>query len=1133
MSEPAPMRDEASARQVRAARPDVSTWLSANAGAGKTRVLTDRVARLLLQGTDPQSILCLTYTKAAAAEMQNRLFDRLGEWAMLPDDALRQALADLGVPDTGLGAILPRARRLFAAAIETPGGLRIQTIHAFCAGLLRRFPVEAGVTPAFRELDDRGADALLRDVLNETARQDSALFAACATHVTSLDMLGLCAAISRERKAMAQAPSRAELAARIGTVADVHAGSAYEHLVTVGLDTQLQQMADALAGAQKVTDIKLGAKLASAAAAAPDQKLDVLLDVALTKTGTRRTSPITQGGKTCLGPLLPAFEALLDRAEEASALRKGYRAMERMVALHAFAAAFLKRLDAAKRARGVLDFDDLIEHTHRLLHSPGIAEWVLYKLDGGISHVLVDEAQDTAPRQWEIIAKLTEDFTSGDPDPDSPTRTLFVVGDFKQSIYSFQGADPTRFKEMRAHFEAAHTHVGRSLHSGVMEHSFRSAAPILQAVDAVFNTEGTAQAIGGPPRHAAFWEDLPGRVDLWPALETEKSAAAQPWFAPIDAVSQESARFVLARQIADEVHRMIAEEMLPLRAKDGSIGARPIHAGDFLILVQGRQNGLFDAIINACKARGIAVAGADRLKLEGELAVQDVLGTLKFLDTPEDDLSLAAILRSPLFGWSADAVHRLAQGRGESLPLWAALRDGHPDSQAVSVLRDLLGSADFLRPFDLIDRLLVRHKGRARLMARLGPEAEDGLDALRAQALSFEQEEAASLTAFLAWMETGNAEIKRQAEGAGTALRVMTVHGAKGLEAPIVILPDTIRSAAKSVRSELLPNGAGLPLWKDQKGQMTADMEAALSAAQEAVWAEELRLLYVAMTRAENWLILCGAGKPMKEKKCWLPHVEEALQQLPVDRPETPAGQGMRLGGTGWPVGPTSGPDSEPAESATGHPSDGSVLPPHALDPVVPPARAPAPKAPSDLGGAKALPGDGLDSEAAMRRGSALHHLLELLPEIDPSLRAKQAPALLASFDAELAPSLVPELTAEALAVLDAPSLSHLFEPGTLAEVPFAATLPEIGPVHGIIDRLVIREDTVLAVDYKSNAQVPGDPGAVPEGLLRQMGAYGAALSAIYPDHTIALAILWTKTATVMSIPRNLADEALSRASLP
>ncbi|MBE3639922.1 double-strand break repair helicase AddA [Mangrovicoccus sp. HB182678] len=1117
--------NDATRRQIEAARPHESTWLAANAGSGKTRVLTNRVARLLLSGVAPQNILCLTYTKAAASEMQNRLFATLGEWAMRPDAELRADLQKLG--ETGLDEDrLLRARRLFARAIETPGGLKIQTIHSFCAALLRRFPLEAGVSPQFTEIDERTQAAMIERVVEEMADGPEApLIDALALQMGGEDIAGLSAQILHARADFAALPDEAALWETLGLLPGQSEADLVDCAFAPGDRKLLETLVPVLL-AKGGNDAKAGAVLARLAPFAPSMQLLKALEGpflfggnAKTPFGPKTDSFPTAPTRKLLGPeTVEALNGLMGRVADARTVRLALTAAKRTQVLHRYAAALLPRVESAKQARGWLDFDDLILRTRALLTDPAVAQWVLYKLDGGIDHILVDEAQDTSPVQWDVIRLLAQEFTAGEGTRGGVARTIFVVGDKKQSIYSFQGADPREFDRMRGHFGQGLQAIGATLHSRGLAHSFRSAAAVLQAVDLTFPE---VSGLGDPPEHLAFKDRLPGRVDLWPAILPEKEEGeeenADGWD-PVDRLDPESPTAQLSQAVAQEVRALVDGAHLP----EGDGTGRRIHEGDILILFR-RRGALFFETMRALKAEGLEVAGADRIRLGEELAVRDLLALLAFLALPEDDLSLAAALRSPIFGWTEDDLFRLAHPRPAGSYLWTALRqaEAHPDTYAI--LDDLRNLADFRRPYDLLDRILTRHRGRARLIARLGPECEEAIDGLLQQALDYEQAEIPSLTGFLEWMAAEDVEIKRQAEAAGRAVRLMTVHGSKGLEAPVVILPDCA-AFHNSGQDVLLPREGSWPAWRMSRD----DLPPALAGAAEAVAAAERderdRLLYVAMTRAERWLIVAAAGR-MGQQTTWHGQVGEGLKRAGARALDTPTGQGLRLESGDWQVA-SPRPEEEAPEAAR------PALPAWLRRNASVPENALPTLAPSGLGGAKALPGEGSDTETALRTGRQVHLLLEHLAGHPAEGRAALAAALLGAGPDAAEGAALAALLGEAAAVLDHPDLAPFFAPETLAEVSLSAHLPQLGRiVHGTIDRLQVTPDAVLAVDFKTNRTLPATPGEVPEGLLRQMGAYQAMLEAVYPGRRVSTALLWTREARLMPLPHDLVMAALARAT--
>ncbi|MFY0681965.1 MAG: double-strand break repair helicase AddA [Thalassovita sp.] len=1125
------IRDEATERQITAARPDHSTWLSANAGSGKTRVLTDRVARLLLQNVQPQHILCLTYTKAAASEMQNRLFKRLGAWAMLPDEELQKQLIELGVPGRIDDMALRNARTLFARAIETPGGLKIQTIHSFCSSLLRRFPLEARVSPQFAEMEDRAAAQLRTEIVQTLANgPDAQIIRTLAMNFTGDDFEKIAASVVQNRGLLSTPLNRTACLELFDLPPDYDADRLMSE-VFLGGEAELLNDVIAVLDTGGATDSKAAAKL-RLISNLDHAALPLLESVFL--FGEKAQSPFgakigkfpTKKLQVALGPLLPRLEDFMRRIEDSRARRVALTAANRTFALHDFARVFLPAYEHRKQMLGWLDFDDLILKARDLLTDPAVAAWVLYRLDGGIDHILVDEAQDTSPAQWKVIELLAQEFTSGTGARTDIERTIFVVGDKKQSIYSFQGADPREFDRMQDDFGARLSQTERPLNQMELQFSFRSSHAILSLVDETFRDDADSGFHAGS-EHRAFKDKMPGRVDLWPLVDKSDDDKDEDWDSPVDRLGTKHHSVILAEQIAQQIRDLIdAKETIPSEiGHSGSYEMRPITEGDILILVR-RRSTLFAEIIRACKEQDLAIAGADRLKVGAELAVKDLAALMSFLATPEDSYSLAVALKSPLFGWSEQKLFDLAHRRVEPL-LWESLRKRKDEfPEVMEILNDLRDNADYLRPYDLIERILTRHNGRKNLLARLGNEAEDGINAFLSQALAFERNAVPSLIGFLQWMETDELEIKRQMDSASDQIRVMTVHGSKGLEAPIVIMPETGKWN-NVLRDELLSDGDTL-MWRSASAQMPAHMTAARDAKLAAEAAERHRLLYVAMTRAEKWLIVAGAGDIGKDQQSWYAKIATAMESLGAAPQEYPFGVGLRLSHGDWNLPLKAAKDQVAAPAIS--------LPEWAKNPAPAPIVSNPTLSPSDLGGAKALAGDqGLDEEAALLWGTQLHLLLETLPEFPISDWPDIAKKLLKDGSNPPETNTFDALFNEASTVLQTPAFAPIFAPSTLAEVPVTAQVDALGHqrIHGTIDRLIIEDDFVLAVDFKSNRVVPGSAAECPLGVLRQMGAYAAALRQIFPDKLIRTALLWTNNAELMELPAALTTQSLEVATLP
>jgi ATP-dependent helicase/nuclease subunit A len=1118
------LNPKAAGYQQRASDPGASAWVNANAGSGKTHVLVDRVIRLLLAGTAPSRLLCLTFTKAAAAEMALRISERLGSWLWLDDEALAVALANIGVKDASRDT-LARARRLFAMVQETPGGLKIQTIHAFCERLLQLFPVEAGVVPQFTVMDDRTAAA------QRAASRDDTLIAATQAPDTELgealrhlsglvqaDQLdGLLAKVTTEQgpaRALLESPQAlAEGLARLRALLSLGDG---ETLETVRRDHPLdrerwQRVAAALA-ASGTNDQKLGASCAACLQPADASLLD-LSPVLLTKNDEPRSLdrlPAKDANAThpWVRPFLQQEQERLIAALKRAGNVARYRAT---AALLTFAQQARARYEERKRALGHYDFDDLITRSNALLAETPDAAWVLYKLDGGIDHVLLDEAQDTSPAQWSVIEALTHEFFAGLGRSAAP-RSMFAVGDRKQSIFSFQGADPDVFLKMRDGFQQRVSAAGQAFRDETFNVSFRSVPEVLRAVDAVFAEGRRARAgLDGAGRttvqHDANRHGEAGLVELWDPELPDDGTRDDPWTVPVDRPPGNAPSRKLARRIATTIKSWIGRRRI---AGNG----RLVQPADILILVR-RRNVFFDQLISALRLADVPVAGADRLKLGENIAVLDLLALGSFATLPRDDYSLACVLKSPLMErpYSEDELMRLAQPRG-TMSLWqAVLADQQPVAEpARRFLQSCLEAAPSIRPFEFFAGVL--QQARPRFIARLGSEADDALNALLEAALAYEAEHTPSLAGFLAWFQSGEIEIKRNMEQAAGEVRIMTVHGAKGLEAPIVFLPDTLRVPENHGGPQVIklpdgPDGRALPLWCVKTAFDSDPVAAARQRASSAEGDEYRRLLYVAMTRAGDELYVCGyEGKRAHNSACWYDLIREGLSLSP-ETPLAAVAPGVwRYGATpGWTDGETAAPSPTPSlpawidSQAATEPAAG------AAQPVTRLARG------ETLRGAR--------RDEGPSRGHIMHRLLQLLPDTPEAERERLALQIAARAGHG------ESLAREALALLAAPDLAWLFDDGGLSEVVLSGRIGETGlPVSGRIDRLVVTTAAVTIVDYKTDHAWPESPELTPIPYVRQLALYRQLLREAYPGRLVRAALLWTSAPKIMHLPDDLLEAA-------
>jgi len=1147
------------ALQSRASDPQAFVWVAANAGSGKTHVLVERLMRILLDGTPPSRILCLTFTNAAAAEMANRLFTRLAEWAIIKsDDDLAEQILELTgeAPDE---AKLTRARILFPIVLESPGGLKIHTIHAFCERLLHRFPLEALVSPHFSVMDERSQHELIATAREEVMRDiadmksDDALFEALSivssfNHDIKLDEL-LAHMISKRDQIMAldllDKQKREAVFSWLAAMLEVSPHDSTKTLIEdtfseSGFDQNfIKHAGDVLNGGKTKQDVTTAKRLYNLAnAKSPTERYRFHRELTLTTTGTVFVKLMSKGLRTTQPQIAKWIDDELTRAEQVSKQLAGITTLTATRATLLIATAVINSYQIMKLARGLLDYDDLISRTRSLLTNSEDAAWVLYKLDGGIDHILVDEAQDTSREQWQIIQCLAVDMLSGQTAGSERGRSAFAVGDEKQSIFSFQGADPAMFTKMRDFFEKRTREAGHEWRHLQLETSFRSAPEILRAVDLVFGDETLACCLsdeGAQTHHIAF-HNMPGRVEVWSTLTHDTPEIPNdPWTVPLDYVPASDPKIKLAGLIAKEISDWLTTSRM-LEAE-----GRPITPGDILILVR-RRSQFAEALIRELKLKNVPVAGIDRMKLNKQMIVEDLIALSRFVLLPEDDLSLAALMKSPLVGLDEDDLFTLAHDRTTSL--WASLqaqaRHSNKFRRACDLISGWLAAADRSSPFEFYAAILSQVDIRRQVLVRLGPEAADPMAEFLNAALEFERRNVPSLEAFISWLTHSDVAIKRDMDLEHDKVRIMTIHGAKGLEANIVILPDTCQVPPRS--SQLvdisIPGGAKttdmiLPVWSIS-GASNIIKPLAQAKEQHAQHQQEeyIRLLYVAMTRARCWLIITGyETRNKRPDNCWYslirsnlePHLEpmdefDIHPRWTLKTDDRTASQTLNA-----PVSCTSPlPNVSPpnwlfAAAPIITTSQRRLVPSRSDDE---PEEAPTLAGPSaHILGARQL-----------SRGLLMHSLLEYLPKFSPETWLDRALDYLSVASPEFDAVRHRLYAEQAIKVLSLPEMRPFLSEHARSEVALSAQIiTTIGTpiqVEGRVDRLVIIDKTVHVLDFKSHRQPPSKTNDVPSGILRQMALYRAALGEIFTEHSIQASVLWTETSHFMELDDELLNAA-------
>jgi ATP-dependent helicase/nuclease subunit A len=1126
--------DLANAEQRAASNPATSAFVAASAGTGKTKLLTDRLLRLLLTGTPPSRILCLTYTKAAAAEMAIRLNRRLGAWVVLSDEKLAAELAGLDVPSNQTSR--DAARKLFADALDLPGGMRICTIHAFCQSLLRRFPLEAELSPHFLLEDEAEAMARLRESRERilAAPSQRAAITALAAETNEQEFAGLIgqfAAGENDLQGLLRNFTQPGLAAM--QAAALGADELDEPVI----------LARAICALDAATLRPALQKIANTgppkAAEAARRRLDWLSGDQARRIagwnewrdsffGTSRYAPSTIIGKKLLesnpelGTAIAAEQSRIEAIEES---RKAAALAHLNANLMQLAIPILQTDAAQKSERATVTYADLISVTLNLLNNPDDVAWILYKLDGGIDHLLLDEVQDTAPAQWQIADAIAGEFFTGSGARDSP-RTIFAVGDSKQSIFSFQGADLHSFETYRAKFSRRVREAGQNWLDGKLSVSFRSTGPVLALVDAVFGQGPACEGVCAPGdlSHGVSRIGQAGAVTLWPPQKPAPASPPPDWTVPESYAGAESAKGALAKQIAAHIKQSLEEQKF-LASRN-----RPVTPGDYLVLVR-RRDELVTAITRACKEQNIPVAGLDRMVLTEQQAVSDLLALCDCLLLPQDDLAFGQFLASPLGGLTDASLMELALNRHGTLASTLFARRGERAdwSEANALFQVLRARVDFISPHALLAEALGPLGGRAKLLQRLGAEAAEPIDELLAEALAHGRKNPASLQGFLFRLRQSGASIKREAETGGAMVRIMTVHGAKGLQAPIVILPDTTalpRPADTLFWLDVPQQNRAVPIFCPRADLRSEAVMAATAASKTARHAELNRLLYVALTRAEDELIICGAeGRKPLPDTCWYNLVRAGFARLG----STAADDGTLSYET-----PQTAPPDRAETSATslvanlpawaGSPPAWRAVPPN-MESTRPEPLAPSRNTddPPKLAIAASPLGEGLAGlraarAAAMAKGRAIHALLQHLPDAPVSERRAIAANYTAQSGLALDAQAQTRIVDSVLSILENPALGPLFGPESRPEVPLAGVLGGV-EVGGLVDRLAVGPGKILLADYKTDRAPPATADAVPPAYVRQLSAYEAILRQIFPAKQITCLLIWTENATLMELP--------------
>jgi ATP-dependent helicase/nuclease subunit A len=1138
--------------QRRASNPDDSVWVGASAGSGKTKVLTDRILRLLLPnatgltGTLPNKILALTFTKAAASEMALRISKRLSEWATMElegDHNLRDSLKKL----LGQGATpeqLDAARKLFAAVIDAPGGLKIMTIHSFCQSVLSRFPLEADLLPNFNALEESEAKILLQQAIEKTLDkaeiEKGSPLSEAIHHIAQIQnedqFTNLLQSLMSEQRQMTMILERNfgidGLYTALCNCFNIPVDQTKDKLLHQACDTNnfnetaLRQACAALATGTPKTDQKNGLIIQEWLDS--EKQVKTLLykgykSVFVTQKGTLQARLMTNK----VEDKSPGTKHVLEQeAERVLNLENQLKSLDIITAtrdIFCIGKEILNTYNNIKQQKSALDFDDLILRTLDLLQGKtanmnglDVTPWVRFKMDQGIDHILVDEAQDTNPEQWEIIQALCDDFYNGENNHDSE-RTVFIVGDEKQSIFSFQRASPEKFYGMQKWFSDKIKNTGKTLTPINFITSFRSVPSVLQLVDTVFAADNVRQGLSDIPlTHESYRRTQTGLVELWPLFKSPEKQEYDPWAPPIEIIESNSGAAQMANHIGETIKKWIdTKEILESYS-------RPIQAGDIMILVRSRT-AFIDQLVRALKTRNIPVSGVDRMVLSEQLVVQDLCALAQFALLPEDDLILATILKSPFIGWDEEELYNIAYKRQSSL--WNSLKQANNTNNIVKWFSTLIDRSGKMRPYDFFMSILQEScpaddiSGLRAIKKRLGEECLDPLNEFLNTALKYERQSIPTLQNFVQTQLYDDSQIKRQMEEANNAVRIMTVHGAKGLQAPIVILPDTTRTSSSNKSDRILwPDRSGVeyPLFCPTSDNLPPLCQQAKEKLKELADEEYRRLLYVALTRAEDRLYIGGykATKPIIEES-WYRYVEKGFENLP-DVQQITFNEGAILRFVNH---ATDKPDH--CEDAMNEQAPEIKVPAWLFKPMPEEPFPPRPLVPSrpSTPDVPALSPLQTTQNDRFKRGNITHKLLQILPNVHIDRRQKNAEKYVAQSAHNLSKNVQQSIVSEVMKILNHPDFAPIFGKNSIAEAPVTGLLNGNILVSGQIDRLLVSDDEILIIDYKSNRPPPTDVKDVPRIYFNQMKAYADLMRSIYPNRTIKTALIWTDGCRLMELP--------------
>ncbi len=1046
--------------QLKASNPLLSSWVSASAGTGKTKILTDRVLRLLLQAVPFNKILCLTFTNAAANEMQERIIANFEKWAHFsPQDlcsTLENTLGRKATKDE-----LTIASSLFDSYLKTQDQINIYTIHSFCQKILKKFPLEAGISPHFKIIDEFKVKQIIRDIkkqlFNLPELEPITRFFAENFHELTIDDI-FNKIISAKTKILKKEPNLS---------------STYSDLVTQGIN-HIQKLSnhDPNIYVDTINIENPEVKNIIAKLIGNDLQNTDLKSIFLTLSGAKKKRIVVKKIAKPDSDLYRELENIQDKIYQLDQAKKAEYLFSYSKLLAIISEKIASEFEAYKRKNSFLDYDDLIIHTENLLTNSHAKEWVLYKLDGGVEHLLVDEAQDTSKNQWRIIEALIEEFYAGESNNYYKNRTIFVVGDEKQSIFSFQGADISTFSYMNKFLNEKLKNGRKPFETIDLNVSYRSTREILTCVNDVFhkiaknNLEDFSAKLQEMTPHRLSHS---GVVELWPLCVDEDSSDSEEFWPLVYQNNLGNGKIILAEKIANYVKEQInSGRILP------STNAK-ISAEDFMILFRTRDD-FTDEVIKALKKAEIDITGLDRIPLAEDLGVADLLAIANFVLNPENDLNLAALLKSPILRLPEQELYILAiLAKKNRISLWKYLNLEKQYSLIKTKLQEFLSLYEILPLVDfflyITDVLNYRD---------VITENDEVIDEFLKLSKNYFLEYNSSLQNFIYWFQTHPITVKRDTD-TKNKLRIMTAHASKGLQSPIVILCDTTK----------LPNSIERFIWDENDQLLSAKSSSYIPEfyetlkikEQQKAYQEYLRLLYVGMTRAEDHLIICGyQGKNKIPENCWYKLINHSMQEIgSLDI------NGNLIYGT---------PYLHVVSQNSLHNKKHTKI----IENKIPrPIKSWKPETRSS---------DYKSSPVALEYGLIFHKILE------DAVGSKN----LDNFDKHpliktLSNNLQKRIKTSLKKLVSNVQFKELLKHEIKTELSFGyKTGSEIK--IGRVDLAVISKDQVVIIDYKSG----NNYDSIPEAYIKQLKFYKEAFMEIYPDKNINCKILWLENGLIQDI---------------